>query len=59
MINTVKEGLEFLEMVGSPWLQLHLDTYHMNIEESDIKNQFNQLRGKSVMYTLQIMTVGL
>ena len=37
VINTVKEGLEFLEMVGSPWLQLHLDTYHMNIEESDIK----------------------
>ena len=37
VINTVKEGLEFLEMVGSPWLQLNLDTYHMNIEESDIK----------------------
>lgn len=46
VINTVKEGLEFLEMVGSPWLQLHLDTYHMNIEESDIKKSIQSAKGK-------------
>ncbi len=36
VINTVDEGLELLDMVGSPNIQLHLDTYHMNIEERNI-----------------------
>ena len=46
VINTVEEGLELLELVGSPWLQLHLDTYHMNIEESDIKKSIQSAKGK-------------
>lgn len=32
--NTAKEGLEFLAEVNHPNVLLHLDTYHMNIEES-------------------------
>jgi D-psicose/D-tagatose/L-ribulose 3-epimerase len=32
-LNTVAQGLELIEAVGSPALQLHLDTFHLNIEE--------------------------
>ncbi|MGE4276472.1 MAG: sugar phosphate isomerase/epimerase family protein [Lawsonibacter sp.] len=36
MLNTVDQGLEFLTLVDSPSVGLHLDTYHMNIEEDDL-----------------------
>jgi D-psicose/D-tagatose/L-ribulose 3-epimerase len=32
-INTVDQGLKMIRDVGSPALKLHLDTFHMNIEE--------------------------
>lgn len=32
--NTAREGLRFLEQIGHDNVHLHLDTYHMNIEES-------------------------
>jgi len=32
-INTVDQALEMIADVGSPALKLHLDTFHMNIEE--------------------------
>ena len=32
-INTVDQALQMIEDVGSPALKLHLDTFHMNIEE--------------------------
>jgi len=35
-LNTVEQGLELLELVGMPNVGLHLDTYHMNIEEKSI-----------------------
>lgn len=35
VINTARGGLAFLEQVGHDNVSLHLDTYHMNIEESD------------------------
>jgi len=35
LVNTVEQGLALLEDVGSPHLKLHLDTFHMNIEEDD------------------------
>ena len=35
-INTVDQALEMIADVGSPVLKVHLDTFHMNIEE---KNQ--------------------
>lgn len=34
-INTVDQGLKMIKAVGSPALKLHLDTFHMNIEEKD------------------------
>ncbi|MGJ9413689.1 sugar phosphate isomerase/epimerase family protein [Aeromicrobium sp. CF4.19] len=35
MMNTAADGLRFLEASGSDRLALHLDTFHMNIEETD------------------------
>ncbi|TYP47890.1 sugar phosphate isomerase/epimerase family protein [Thermosediminibacter litoriperuensis] len=32
-INIVEEALEFIEKIGSSHLQVHIDTFHMNIEE--------------------------
>jgi len=32
-INTCNQGLKMIQEVGSPALKLHLDTFHMNIEE--------------------------
>ena len=34
-INTCDQGLKMLRDVGSPALRLHLDTFHMNIEEKE------------------------
>jgi len=34
-INTGAQGLEMIHGVNSPALKLHLDTFHMNIEEKD------------------------
>jgi D-psicose/D-tagatose/L-ribulose 3-epimerase len=34
-INTCDQGLKMIRDVGSPALKLHLDTFHMNIEEKD------------------------
>jgi sugar phosphate isomerase/epimerase len=36
MVNTAAEGLALIDRVGSPALGLLLDTFHMNIEESDM-----------------------
>lgn len=35
-LNTVDEGLELLKEYDSDRLTLHLDTFHMNIEEADL-----------------------
>jgi D-psicose/D-tagatose/L-ribulose 3-epimerase len=34
-INTCDQALKMIAAVGSPALKLHLDTFHMNIEEKD------------------------
>ncbi len=34
-INTCDQALQMIDDVGSPALQVHLDTFHMNIEEKD------------------------
>lgn len=36
-INNVYQGLQFIDKVGSDNLKLHIDTFHMNIEEKDFK----------------------
>jgi len=40
-LNTCEKGLRLIKAVGSPGLKLHLDTFHMNIEE---KNQAKAIR---------------
>jgi D-psicose/D-tagatose/L-ribulose 3-epimerase len=40
-INTCEQGLKMIKDVGSPALKLHLDTFHMNIEQ---KNQAAAIR---------------
>ena len=40
-LNTCDKGLRLIKAVGSPALKLHLDTFHMNIEE---KNQAASIR---------------
>ena len=35
-LNTVDQGLKLIEDVGSPALKLHVDTFHMNIEEKHL-----------------------
>lgn len=36
LINTAKEALQYVDFVNSPNIGVHLDTYHMNIEENSI-----------------------
>jgi len=36
LINTIQEGIEFIERVGVPGVGLLVDTFHMNIEEVSI-----------------------
>lgn len=36
LINTAKEAIKYADMVDSPNVGIHLDTYHMNIEEDNI-----------------------
>jgi D-psicose/D-tagatose/L-ribulose 3-epimerase len=35
LLNTASQGLEFIKRTGSNHVRLHLDTFHMNIEEVD------------------------
>ena len=34
-INTLDQAVDLIERVGSPALKIHIDTFHMNIEEDD------------------------
>ncbi len=36
LVNTAAQGLALIEAIGADNVLLHLDTYHMNIEENDI-----------------------
>lgn len=46
-LNTVDEGINLLHSLGSSSLLLHLDTFHMNIEEPDCRESI--LRAKSLV----------
>lgn len=35
LLNTVAQGLKFIDQTGSDYVRLHLDTFHMNIEEAN------------------------
>lgn len=36
ILNTAAQGVEMCRRIGAPNVKLHLDVYHMNIEESDM-----------------------
>lgn len=38
LLNTAREGVSFVEEVGSPKVKLLLDTFHMNIEEDTFRD---------------------
>jgi D-psicose/D-tagatose/L-ribulose 3-epimerase len=35
LVNTCDQGIKLMKMVDEPNIKLHLDAYHMNIEETD------------------------
>lgn len=49
LLNTVQQGLAYMRDTGSDNVFLHLDTYHMNIEEAD-PAQAIRLAGPKVGY---------
>ena len=38
LVNTCEQGLKLREMIGRDNVKIHLDTYHMNIEEKSFYN---------------------
>jgi D-psicose/D-tagatose/L-ribulose 3-epimerase len=40
LLNTTEQSLRFLELLNEPNVTIHLDTYHMNIEEKGISAGF-------------------
>ena len=49
LLNTSTQSLKFLEMLDEPNVTIHLDTYHMNIEEKGIGHGFRNA-GKHCAY---------
>ena len=41
LINTAKQARRLIELVQSPFVGIHLDTFHMNIEEEDMAGAIN------------------
>jgi D-psicose/D-tagatose/L-ribulose 3-epimerase len=46
LFNTAKDALTFIGSVGSGNVRLHLDTYHMNIEEPDMGSPVRSAGGR-------------
>ena len=46
VINTVEQGLEFIERTGLGSLKLLPDTFHMNIEERSLENSIRMAGDK-------------
>lgn len=40
LVNDAREGIAFCNAVGSPQCMVHLDTFHMNIEEDNFRDPF-------------------
>jgi sugar phosphate isomerase/epimerase len=50
LLNTVDQGLRLLDEVGLPNVGLHLDAYHMNIEEPDPAGAIRQAGRRLVLF---------
>jgi D-psicose/D-tagatose/L-ribulose 3-epimerase len=46
LINTGDQALDFIAATGADNITLHLDSYHMNIEEGDVAGAFRRYRGR-------------
>lgn len=46
MLNVVSQGLEFVDQVGMPNVGLHLDTFHMHLEERSSASAIRQASGR-------------
>ena len=46
MLNTAAQALDYVAKSGSPNLRIHLDTYHMGIEEADMAQAISSAVGK-------------
>lgn len=49
LLNTAEQSLRLIEQIGEPNLTIHLDTYHMNIEEKGLREGF-RTAGKATTY---------
>ncbi|HWA79100.1 MAG TPA: sugar phosphate isomerase/epimerase family protein [Acetobacteraceae bacterium] len=49
LLNTAAQGLRIFERIGAPNLVLHLDTYHMNIEEKGLAHAI-EIAGRAASY---------
>lgn len=45
LLNTAKEGVQFVKEVNHPAVKVMLDTFHMNIEEDDIGAAIRETKG--------------
>lgn len=48
LVNTCEQGLKMIKEIGSPAVKLHLDVFHMNIEEKDIPEAIRTASGMLV-----------
>ena len=49
LLNTAEQTVRLIERIGEPALMIHLDTYHMNIEEKGFKTGI-ETAGKHLKY---------
>jgi D-psicose/D-tagatose/L-ribulose 3-epimerase len=52
LVNTAAQALELMELVGEPNVGVHLDAYHMNIEEDDFRAPVELVAGHLVHFHL-------
>ena len=50
LINTCEEALRLLDMVGLPNVKVHLDSYHMNVEEKSFYEATKLAKGRLCHY---------
>ncbi len=52
LVNTCEQALKLIKLIDQPNVGVHLDTYHMNIEEEDFYNPTMAAKGKLCHYHL-------
>ncbi|EPF30965.1 hypothetical protein HMPREF9194_01292 [Treponema maltophilum ATCC 51939] len=52
LLNTCEQALKLIDMIGLDNVKVHLDTYHMNVEEKDFYHATKAAKGKLIHYHL-------